>query len=167
MRALNAKTENKTTASKAAANLQRSDNSKNDIHFSQDLLLKKEEESENQEQKINSWYGSNFMSGSAEDSNDNRNNSLPKTLTNIQTKLEISAPGDKYEQETDRVADQVMRMPEPVMQRQIEEEEEPVQMKSFIQRQVEEEEEPIQTKPLSSEITPWVQRQIEAEEKEE
>jgi len=85
----------------------------------------------------------------------------------IQAKLTIGKPNDKYEQEADRVADQVMRMPEPIVQRQIEEEEEePVQMKSFIQRQVEEEEEPIQTKPLASEITPWVQRQVEEEEEE-
>jgi Domain of unknown function (DUF4157) len=31
----------------------------------------------------------------------------------IQTKLKISEPGDMYEQEADRVADEVMRMPEP------------------------------------------------------
>ena len=31
----------------------------------------------------------------------------------IQTKLKISQPGDKYEQEADRVAEEVMRMPEP------------------------------------------------------
>jgi Domain of unknown function (DUF4157) len=31
----------------------------------------------------------------------------------IQTKLKISEPGDKYEQEADRIADEVMRMPEP------------------------------------------------------
>jgi len=31
----------------------------------------------------------------------------------IQTKLKINEPGDIYEQEADRVADQVMRMPEP------------------------------------------------------
>ena len=31
----------------------------------------------------------------------------------IQTKLTIGTPDDKYEQEADRVADQVMRMPEP------------------------------------------------------
>lgn len=35
----------------------------------------------------------------------------------IQTKLTIGAPDDKYEQEADRVADQVMRMPEPSVQR--------------------------------------------------
>ncbi len=31
----------------------------------------------------------------------------------IQKKLEISQPGDEYEQEADRVADEVMRMPDP------------------------------------------------------
>jgi hypothetical protein len=34
-----------------------------------------------------------------------------------QPKLTINAPGDKYEQEADRVADTVMRMPEPSIQR--------------------------------------------------
>ncbi len=34
----------------------------------------------------------------------------------VQAKLEIGQPGDKYEQEADRVADQVMRMPEPNVQ---------------------------------------------------
>ena len=36
----------------------------------------------------------------------------------IQTKLQLSSPGDQYEQEADRVADQVMRVPDPVVQRQ-------------------------------------------------
>ena len=35
----------------------------------------------------------------------------------IQAKLEIGAPDDKYEQEADRVANQVMRMPEHDIQR--------------------------------------------------
>jgi hypothetical protein len=65
----------------------------------------------------------------------------------------IAQPGDMYEQEADRgVADQVMRMPEPGVQRQ----EEP-----------EEEEETLQVKPLAEEITPLVQRQIEPEEEKE
>ncbi|MFV1977704.1 MAG: hypothetical protein ACC651_18330 [Candidatus Scalindua sp.] len=34
----------------------------------------------------------------------------------IQAKLKIGQPGDMYEQEADRVADQVMRMPEPAIQ---------------------------------------------------
>lgn len=50
----------------------------------------------------------------------------------IQPKLKINPPGDKYEQEADRVADQVMRMPEPQVQRQVdgEDEEETIQTKS-------------------------------------
>lgn len=35
----------------------------------------------------------------------------------VQTKLTVSSPGDKFEQEADAVADQVMRMPDPVSQR--------------------------------------------------
>ena len=31
----------------------------------------------------------------------------------LQAQLRIGQPGDKYEQEADRVAEQVMRMPEP------------------------------------------------------
>jgi len=44
-----------------------------------------------------------------------RNAGLPHFL---QPKLAISQPGDVYELEADRVADQVMRMPEPTMSRQ-------------------------------------------------
>jgi hypothetical protein len=35
----------------------------------------------------------------------------------VQTKLAINTPGDEFEQEADRVAEQVMRMPEPRLQR--------------------------------------------------
>jgi hypothetical protein len=38
---------------------------------------------------------------------------LRSDFPKIQPKLKISAPNDKYEQEADRIADQVMRMPEP------------------------------------------------------
>ena len=41
----------------------------------------------------------------------------------IQTKLKIGEPGDKYEQEADRVATQITQMPEPTIQRQTETEE--------------------------------------------
>ena len=71
----------------------------------------------------------------------------------VQAKLTINKPGDKYEQEANRVAKQVMRMPEPRLQRQVEPEEE--------------EEEPLQTKPLADRITPLVQRQVKPEEEEE
>ncbi len=46
----------------------------------------------------------------------------------IQPKLEIGAPDDKYEREADRVADQVMRMSEPGIQK-FSDEEEDIQMK--------------------------------------
>src|SRR5262245_61727338 len=42
-------------------------------------------------------------------------NETPK----LQTKLSINEPGDQYEQEADRVADQVMRMPAPPAQTKI------------------------------------------------
>ena len=47
--------------------------------------------------------------------------SLPPTSINmpvkIQTSLAVNSPGDIYEQEADRVSEQVMRMPEPQLQR--------------------------------------------------
>lgn len=98
----------------------------------------------------------------------------------VQAKLTIGQPNDKYEQEADRVADEVMSMPDPKLQRQEnpeEEEEEAVQTKPLtegitplVQRQEEpeeEEEEPVQTKPLAEGITPLLQRQEEPEEEEE
>ena len=100
----------------------------------------------------------------------------------LQAKLSIGQPGDVYEQEADRVADAVMRMPEPGVQREVEpeeeEEEETLQAKPLanqitplvqVQRQEEpeEEEEMLQAKPLAEEITPLVQRQAEPEEEEE
>ena len=49
----------------------------------------------------------------------------------IMPKLKVGKPGDKYEQEADRVADQVMRMPDKQIQRQpMDEEEEMVQMQT-------------------------------------
>ena len=69
----------------------------------------------------------------------------------IQTKLQVSTPGDPSEQEADRVADTVMRMREP----------EATQNEATTQ---------IQTKQVASQITPLVQRESEQpieEEKEE
>ncbi len=40
----------------------------------------------------------------------------PRCKETIQTKLVIGEPDDKYEQEADRVADQVMRIPGPALQ---------------------------------------------------
>lgn len=63
----------------------------------------------------------------------------------VQTKLTVGPPNDRYEQEADHVADQVMRMPEPRVQRQAAVEEEP-------------DEDMLQMKPLGAQITPLVQR---------
>jgi len=72
--------------------------------------------------------------------------------TGAQARLTIGQPNDRYEQEADRVADQVMAMPDPGLQRQPENEEE---------------EETLRTKPLADQITPLVQRQEDSPEEEE
>jgi hypothetical protein len=64
----------------------------------------------------------------------------PKPTERLQTKLRVGDPGDKYEQEADRVANMVMRMPEVYTQHRLEEQEKN-QGESLIQRQEEEEEE--------------------------
>ncbi len=45
------------------------------------------------------------------------NQGMLRAETVIQTKLVVNTPGDAYEQEAERVAEQVMRMPEPGVQR--------------------------------------------------
>jgi hypothetical protein len=82
------------------------------------------------------------------------NRYVQRVVAGIQAKLVVGQPGDVYEQEADRVADEVMRMPEPEVQRRAEEEEK-------------EKEELIQTNPIAEQITPLVQRQAEEEEEEE
>jgi hypothetical protein len=72
----------------------------------------------------------------------------------VQAKLTIGQPDDKDEREADRVADMVMSMPDPRVQRQVGPEEE-------------EEEETVQPKPLAAKITPLLQRQVEPEEEEQ
>jgi hypothetical protein len=67
----------------------------------------------------------------------------------VQAKLKIGAPSDKYEQEADRVAEAVMRMPERELMGPLEEEGE---------------EERIQMKTVADQITPVVQRQVEENE---
>jgi hypothetical protein len=96
-----------------------------------------------------------------------------------QTKLKFGQPGDKYEQEADRMADQVMRMPEPRLERDQSlpchdcDEEKQIQAKSkasmrapVIQRQSapeeEEEEETIQTKRATGQ-TPEVAQKMRTE----
>ena len=72
--------------------------------------------------------------------------------TGAQAKLTIGSQNDKYEQEAERVAGQVMAMPDPKLRRQPENEEE---------------EETLQTKLLADQITPLVQRQEEPPDEEE
>ena len=71
----------------------------------------------------------------------------------VQAKLTIGEPNDRYEQEADRVAAQVMSMapPAPIAQRQVEAEDP----------------DEIQTKPLAETITPLVQRSVQRQETEE
>lgn len=77
---------------------------------------------------------------------------LGSTLPAIQPKLKIGAPNDKYEQEADRVADQVMRMSEPRVQRQ---------------REVRINEDSKASKPIHSQASPLVQKQLELKDEEE
>jgi parallel beta-helix repeat protein len=77
--------------------------------------------------------------------------------TGIQPKLTIGQPNDKYEQEADRVAGQVMCMPEPGIQRQSE----------CSGPTCSDEEEQIQTKPIGHQFTPLIQRQADPELDEE
>ncbi|MGV0107026.1 eCIS core domain-containing protein [Nostoc sp. DSM 114160] len=72
-----------------------------------------------------------------------------------QAKLSISQPGDKYEQEADSVAQQVMqRITQPVNQQSIHRETLP-------------DSEELQMKPLANSITPLVQREALPEDEEE
>lgn len=71
------------------------------------------------------------------------------TAVRLQPKLRINTPGDRYEQEADRVAEDVMRMPDPFVRPQAKEK--PL----------------LQARPLASTIMPLVQRQPEPEEEEE
>jgi hypothetical protein len=73
----------------------------------------------------------------------------------VQAKLPINEPGDRYEQEADRTADLVVRMPEVQHQYDPEDEEEEI-------------DEMVQTVPISTQISSLIQRPVEpeAEEKE-
>ena len=70
----------------------------------------------------------------------------------VQAKLSVGAPGDKYEQEADAMANKVMTMPAPENEKPLQREMAP-----------EEKEEEVQTKPLANSI----QREMVPEEKEE
>jgi hypothetical protein len=98
----------------------------------------------------------------------------------IQAKLTVSQPGDQYEQEADRVADQVMRMPDPATPATVRSDgppqisrlqrkcaqggEEEIRRQAMNGTMEEEEESSLQAKEVSgqvSEVTPAVQTQID------
>jgi hypothetical protein len=70
----------------------------------------------------------------------------------IQAKLKIGEPNDAYEQEADRVADAVIRMPDPLVQRK---------------EKPDDEDDKIQMKPVAGQITPLVQRKGETQHRDE
>ncbi len=72
----------------------------------------------------------------------------------LQAKLRIGAPNDKYEQEADRVAEQVLRMPEPTVQRQCA----ACASGKGLCPKCAAEEEQLHRKPLAATITPLIQR---------
>ncbi len=96
---------------------------------------------------------------------------LPSGPIRIQTKLRINTPRDRYEQEAERVAEQVMRMPAKTIQRKCEKcgKEDAIQRTPMISVQrtcanCEEEEEMLQTKPrgnLTNMASPALINQIQ------
>lgn len=76
----------------------------------------------------------------------------PDKPSAVQPKLTVGTPGDKYEQEADAMASQVMAMPDSAVQRE-----------TAPEKQTEEE---VQAKPLAAGITPLVQREAVTEEEE-
>jgi hypothetical protein len=76
----------------------------------QTLLTKKPQETHSSQTKHAGSESSTSAGGGLQES--------PGLPLFLQPKLAISQPGDPYEQEADRVADQVMRMPELAVQRQ-------------------------------------------------
>ena len=79
----------------------------------------------------------------------------------IQSKLKVGAPNDKYEQEADLVADQVMHAPQEVPSGCIPDPD-AVQIQASSPQPT-----PLHINPLANTITPLVQRQAEPEEEEE
>ncbi|MBN3959538.1 DUF4157 domain-containing protein [Nostoc sp. NMS8] len=73
------------------------------------------------------------------------------SLHRPQAKLTVGAPDDYYEQEADKVAEQIMRMAQP----------EPIGLQNT------QTQDQVQTKPLAAAITPLVQREAMPEEEEE
>lgn len=70
----------------------------------------------------------------------------------VQTKLAIGQPNDRYEQEANQVADQIMRMPAPKIQRLCPECEEELQRQPMAEEEKKKEEETLQTQPLGNNL---------------
>ena len=92
---------------------------------------------------------------------------LPSLPGIVQTKLTVNQPGDQYEQEADKVAHEVMTMPDPVQREEMPEEDE-LQAKRLQRQDVEEE---LAMKPLQRQeeeeemaMPKFLQRQEEEEE---
>ena len=81
------------------------------------------------------------------------NSSGDRAPSTIQPKLTVGAPNDQYEQEADRVADQVMSTPDSATQQ-------PVQREANLP------EDELQSKAIADSITPLVQREAMLEEEE-
>ncbi|WP_147303639.1 hypothetical protein [Rhodohalobacter sp. SW132] len=79
-------------------------------------------------------------------------------------KFKIGKPGDRFEQQADRVTDAVMRMPDQPLQMQPMEEEEELQMAPAIQRQesgeTEESEAPASRNPLTDAVSGILREQL-------
>ncbi len=75
----------------------------------------------------------------------------------VQAKLSVGAPGDKYEQEADAMANKVMTMPAPNSEK-------PVQRQTTPEEDRVDE---VQAKPLAASITPLVQRDVAPGEEQE
>ena len=78
----------------------------------------------------------------------------PQQPIRVQPKLQINAPGDKYEREADAMAERVMRMPEPTVQRKC----------TACEK---ENEEAIQRQTLGTLLSPMLQRKCAKCEEEE
>ena len=84
------------------------------------------------------------------------NRYVQRVVSGIQAKLKVGQPNDIYEQEADRIADTVMQMPEPLVQRQTGKE-----------KEEEREKPPIQAKTITPIQVLTLQRQDDEEEREE
>jgi hypothetical protein len=101
-------------------------------------IQRQQESSDNEDEELSPEAGAIQRQQESSDNEDDQ-------IKSVQTKLNIGAPGDKYEQEADAVAERVMSMNAPANPQ-------------VVQRQGESQEELIQKQPLSASITPLIQR---------